>query len=76
MGEKLTKTLRKALGEVASYRGRNLCYWGRRASMGALAELGLVEMYRPPSMARYRGKEFPYRITEAGLAALKDNPNG
>lgn len=66
----LTATQSAALKEVGSYRGRNLCYWWRRASMAQLAEMGLVETYRPKSMERSRSKTLPYRITEAGRTAL------
>jgi hypothetical protein len=69
---KLKKRQREALALVGRYEGRNLCFWGMRASMAALADMGLVETYTPPSVAeRPRMKKRPYRITEAGRAALQ-----
>lgn len=66
----LTPRLREALAEVARYEGQNRTYWWRERSMADLAAMGLTETYRPPSLERYRGKQLPYRITEAGRAAL------
>jgi hypothetical protein len=60
---KLTKRLQEALAEIGRYEGRNRVYWWRRASMGALAELGLVETYNPPSIEGRGYRNLPYRIT-------------
>lgn len=51
--------------------GRNQLYWGSRKTSAALAALGLVEPYLPPSVAeRPRMTARPYRITAAGRRAL------
>ena len=72
MGEtKLTPLLREALTEVGRYEGQNRLYWWRVRSMMALEVMGLVETWRSPSLAGYRGKQLPYRITEAGREALR-----
>lgn len=67
----LAPTLSEALAEVGRYDGQNRCYWWRVASMRKLEARGFVETYRPPSLDGYRGKQLPYRITDAGRAALK-----
>ena len=68
---KLTLRLRDALAELQRYtEDRNVIYWWRRASMAKLAEMGLVETYRPPSLPASR-KVLPYRITDAGRRALQ-----
>lgn len=69
---RLTPRLREALGEVGRYEGRNRLYWWRVRSMMELEVMGLVETWRSPSLAGYRGKQLPYRITAAGRAALAD----
>ncbi len=69
---KLTPLLKDALAELQRYtEDRNAIYWWRRASMAKLAEMGLVETHRPPSVPESR-KVLPYRITPAGRAALTE----
>jgi len=69
---KLTNAQRDTLRELSRIYGRGICFWARPASCAALAKLGLAETYAPPSVIeRRRMKARPYRITEAGRAALQ-----
>ncbi|MGR9413115.1 hypothetical protein [Rhizobium leguminosarum] len=64
--------LMAALKELSTYSDRtNRLYWFRQASMRELAVLGYAEQWLPPSVAeRPRMKQRPWRITDAGRAAL------
>ncbi len=70
--------LADALAELGRHEtaNRGAVYWWRRASMEKLAALGLVETWLPKSMAHYKGKTLPYRLTEAGRLALAEQENG
>lgn len=70
--DRLTKAQTDTLRELSRNDGRGLCFWARPASCAALAKLGLAETYTPPSVVeRPRMKARPYRITDAGRAALQ-----
>lgn len=70
-GPYLPPRLKEALTYCARQNRRGLLVWGAPKSMAALAEMGLVEQWTPPSVAeRPRMKARPWRITEAGKAAL------
>lgn len=69
---KLTKLQHDTLRALGRIDGKGLCFWERVGSCAVLAKLGLAETYTPPSVVeRPRMKARPYRITEAGRAALK-----
>lgn len=67
-----------ALKEISTYTVRtNRLYWFRQASMRELEALGYVEQWLPPSVAeRPRMKQRPWRITDAGRAALDQDKGG
>lgn len=68
----LTVRQLEALHEVDEHQAKGLLYWIRPATMRQLADLGLVETWRPPSVAeRPRMRARPYRLTTAGRARLE-----
>lgn len=72
----LTRSEIDTLGELSRFQGQNRCYWWRTASCAKLAQRGFAETYTPPSLADRRMKARPYRITEAGLAAIRGSAEG
>lgn len=44
--------------------------------MEKLIALGLVEMWRPKSLQHSKRKSLPYRLTDAGRAALAEQEKG
>ncbi|MBX5089396.1 hypothetical protein [Rhizobium lentis] len=68
----MNKRLLSALKEISAYSSKTgRLYWFRQSSMRELEALGYVEQWLPPSVAeRPRMKQRPWRITEAGRAAL------
>lgn len=70
--ESLPPRLAVALAELGRHEAaqRNAVYWWRRTSMDKLVALGLVETWRPKSLEHSTRKDLPYRLTEAGRAAL------
>ncbi len=70
MGKPLTKAQLEALLEISKYPPDHL-YWWRPKAMEALAKLGFVETWLPPSvLERPRMKRRPWRITDLGRTAL------
>ena len=78
MRNELHPQLADALAELGRHEARNdgWLYWFRRASMDKLIALGLVEMWRPNSLQHSKRKSLPYRLTDAGRAALAEQEKG